>query len=182
MKTLDVGCGKGKDYTWIDISSDDVTGLDPNRRTLAIARERFPERKFVGGRAESMPFPRNSFDRVVSNVAIPYTNIPAALSEIYRVLRPGGTFHASLHSFSFTWREFGAAFPRPIPSLFRLMVMLSGCMFHVSGNVLPLKRRTESFQTERGMRLAMKRAGFTDLRFVRNDTGKRLFVHAFKPH
>jgi ubiquinone/menaquinone biosynthesis C-methylase UbiE len=108
-----------------------------------------------------MPFPDHSFDRVISVVALPYMNIPQALGEIYRVLIPGGTFSATLHPASFTASELRHAFPRPVPTLYRLYVLANGAYFHATGRTLGfVNGRVESFQTARGMRTAMERAGF----------------------
>ena len=46
--------------------------------------------------------------------------------------------------------------------------MANGLWFHCSGRKVGfLKGRTESFQTERGMTLALSRAGFVNLSFRR---------------
>jgi ubiquinone/menaquinone biosynthesis C-methylase UbiE len=49
--------------------------------------------KFVAGNAENIPFDNESFD-VVLNVESCHTygSVPKFLSEVYRVLRPGGYF------------------------------------------------------------------------------------------
>ncbi len=126
-----------------------------------------------------MPFEAESFDRVISGVALPYMNIPKTLSEIHRVLVPGGSLSLSLHLPSFTLSELlHNAIPRPIPTLFRLYVMANGVLFNYTGmTVGALRGRTESFQTERGMRIALKRAGFVDPSFTHSfDPGFERFV------
>lgn len=77
-----------------------VSICDINESMLTVGRERAKQEAphadsfdWVTGNAESLPFPDHSFDRVsiafgIRNV----TDIPAALAEIYRVLKPGGLF------------------------------------------------------------------------------------------
>jgi ubiquinone/menaquinone biosynthesis C-methylase UbiE len=170
MRVLDLGCGPGLDLaSWGVKPSDEVTGLDIDEGSLATARLRFPNRTYLLGAGEKLPFEDRNFDRVISSVALPYMNIQKALAEIHRVLIPGGAASLSLHLPSFTMGELvHTALPKPIPTLFRLYVMANGVWFHFTGTTLGfLRGRTESFQTERGMRIALHRAGFVDPSFTR---------------
>jgi ubiquinone/menaquinone biosynthesis C-methylase UbiE len=183
MRILDLGCGPGRDLlSWGVTDSDEVTGLDNDSASLELARLRFPSRTYFLGCGEAMPFPDASFDRVISGVALPYMNIPKALGEIHRVLVPGGTFSASLHAVSFTVAELRhKAFPHPIPTLFRIYVLGNGVWFHCTGRTIGfVKGRTESFQTERGARVAFTREHFADLSFRRasGPAGETLTVEA----
>ena len=63
MRTLDVACGTGFFTRHL---RGDVTGLDASGRMLAIAARRVPNGMFVHGDALALPFPDDSFDRVVS--------------------------------------------------------------------------------------------------------------------
>jgi ubiquinone/menaquinone biosynthesis C-methylase UbiE len=183
MRVLDLGCGSGVDlFSWGVTSADEVTGLDIDRTRLAAARRRFPNRVYQLGAAERLPFQAESFDRVISAVALPYMNIQKALAEIHRVLARGGSLSLSLHSPGFTLAELlHNAFPKPLATLFRLYVMANGSWFHCTGKTAGfLNRRTESFQTERGMRIALKRAGFRDCSFSRaaGPLGTKFLVEA----
>ena len=67
MRVLDLGCGSGEDLiSWGVTASDEVTGLDIDESRLAVARERFPERTYLHGVGESLPFSNDCFDRVIS--------------------------------------------------------------------------------------------------------------------
>jgi ubiquinone/menaquinone biosynthesis C-methylase UbiE len=170
MRVLDLGCGSGWDAVpWGVSATDEVTGVDVDDRRLAIAKERFPNRTFIQGVGERLPFPDGSFDRVISALALPYMNIQKALAEIHRILVPGGSLSLSLHLPSFTIDELiHKAIPKPVPVLFRLYVIANGLFFHCTGKTVGfLRGRTESFQTERGMKVALNRAGFVDLAFSR---------------
>lgn len=170
MRVLDLGCGSGLDLaSWGVTPQDEVTGVDIDENCLAVASVRFPTRAFVNGAGEQLPFVDASFERVISAVALPYMNIQRALTEIRRVLVPGGSISLSLHLPSFTISELlHKALPRPIPTLFRLYVLANGVWLYVTGTTIGfVNTRTESFQTERGMRIALTRAGFVNPSFSR---------------
>ena len=84
---LDLGSGTGASYT--DLMNFDVTALDPDEQMLSLNNF---EKKVVG-KGEELPFKENSFDNVLCffvwrNVS----DTEKALSEVYRVLKPGGKF------------------------------------------------------------------------------------------
>jgi ubiquinone/menaquinone biosynthesis C-methylase UbiE len=177
-RVLDLGCGTGGHPARTDFLADDeVTGVDIDEGRLVEARRRFPQRTYQCARGESLPFPSASFDRVVSNVALPYMDIPKALAEVYRVLKPGGSVWLSFHPLRFTLDEFRIAFPNPVATGFRMFVLFNGLYFHCTGRILRVAGRSESFQTERGLRRALSRAGFINLIFSR--PAGRLIVEAY---
>jgi len=185
MRVLDLGCGSGRDLVaWGVTASDQVTGLDIERSFLLRAKARFCNRPYVQGRGECLPFGNESFERIVCGVALPYINIPKALSEACRTLVPGGRLSVSLHPLSFTITELlHNALPKPIATVFRLYVFANGLFFHVTGKTFGfLGGRTESFQTERGMRIALNRIGFVDVSFRRGTgpIGKTFVLEARK--
>jgi ubiquinone/menaquinone biosynthesis C-methylase UbiE len=186
MRILDLGCGTGRDLlAWGVTASDQVTGLDIDGSLLVAAKMQFPNRTYVRARGEYLPFADHSFDRVISSVALPYMNIQKALAEINRIIVPGGRLSLSLHLPSFTIAELvHNALPKPIPTLYRLYVIANGLWFHSTGWTLRFpKGRTESFQTRRGMRVALKRAGFVGASFscAAGLVSKRFLAEARKP-
>jgi SAM-dependent methyltransferase len=97
---LDVGCGDGHFASVAYGEAIDV-GLDPMERDLREAATRRPAvyRDLVKASATAMPFPDGTFGTVVSNCVIEHIpDVTATLSEIARVLRPGGTFATTLPS------------------------------------------------------------------------------------
>jgi ubiquinone/menaquinone biosynthesis C-methylase UbiE len=175
MRVLDLGCGDGLTPEKLNLSASwQIIGVDLKYTALARAHISYPHRAFVCSAAENLPFPASSFDRVISNVALPYTDIPKALAETYRVLAPGGALLASLHSLSFTLAELRKALPKPKAVLRMGLVLASGVAFHAVGSNFG-----ESFQTERGIRIALRRANFGGVSFRRDE--KRWFVEATKP-
>ena len=183
MRVLDLGCGFGRNITAPSVSaSDEIVGVDIALDRLQSAAKKYPSRRFVDARAESLPFRDEAFGYIVCEVAMPYMNIPVALAEINRVLKPGGTVHISLHALRFTMHELTLAFPRPKALLFRLWVLTNGLILHCTGKPARIAGRYESFQTRRGISIALKRAGFADIEFTRprDNFTKQLVVSARK--
>jgi len=92
-RVLDVGCGTGAlARTAADhVSPGQIVGLDRNPGMLAVARRIKPEIDWREGDAKQLPFEDASFDAVVSQFALMYfVERRAALSEMMRVLKPGG--------------------------------------------------------------------------------------------
>jgi demethylmenaquinone methyltransferase/2-methoxy-6-polyprenyl-1,4-benzoquinol methylase len=75
-------------------STEPLVGLDFSAEMLARARTKFPAANILWVEADAMhlPYPDNSFDLVTSAFGFRnLTNYAAALAEIHRVLRPGGS-------------------------------------------------------------------------------------------
>ncbi len=98
-EVLDVGCGTGTLAVLIKQAHPavGVTALDPDPRVLARARKKAARVKadirFVQGFADAIESPDASFDRVFSSMMfhhIPKNEKMGVLTEIRRVLRPGG--------------------------------------------------------------------------------------------
>jgi demethylmenaquinone methyltransferase / 2-methoxy-6-polyprenyl-1,4-benzoquinol methylase len=70
-----------------------VVGLDHSSEMLAEARRRLPaDVKLIEARAEQLPFPDGAFDALTFTYLLRYVEDPGAvLSELARVVRPGGT-------------------------------------------------------------------------------------------
>ena len=183
MRVLDLGCGSGRDLRGWGLSvSDKITGLDIDSACLSHAKTRFCGRLYVQGAGECLPFQDESFERIICSVALPYMDISKALAEACRTLVPGGRLSVSLHPPSFTINELlHDALPKPVPTVFRLYVFANGLFFHVTGRTLGfLTGRTESFQTQGGMRIALTRAGFANVSFHwgTGPVGKTFIVEA----
>lgn len=93
-RVVDVACGTGvlaREAARRVSPGGAVTGLDRNAGMLAVARRLSPDVEWREGRAEALPFEDGSQDAVVSQFGLMFFEDRArALSEMWRVLRPGG--------------------------------------------------------------------------------------------
>ena len=89
------GHGGGASYLTRTLKPASYTGLDFNAAGVEFCKERhqLPGLDFVPGDAENLPFPDESFDAVINVEASHiYPHFERFLSEVKRVLRPGGHF------------------------------------------------------------------------------------------
>ncbi|MDQ7261121.1 class I SAM-dependent methyltransferase [Paracoccus sp. PS-1] len=99
---LDVGCGEGRFCRMLGTEGIAATGIDPTPKLIETARSRDRAGTYLQARAEALPLPDAGFDLVVSYLTlIDIDDIRAAIAEMVRVLRPGGSLLiANLNSFS----------------------------------------------------------------------------------
>jgi ubiquinone/menaquinone biosynthesis C-methylase UbiE len=170
---LDVGCGAGQTLIAADLGSDrTLVGVDIDEEALALGRSLTDTIRFVRARAEAIPLPSATFDLVVSRVTLPYTDLPRAVREMARLLKPGGRCWVVLHPVAFgvesLWDDLRHFRVKGV--LYRVYVLANGLLLHVAGRVMryPLQRsRVESVQTAGGIARAFRAADFTDIAIVR---------------
>jgi arsenite methyltransferase len=98
---VDVGCGNGlltEEVARAVGKSGRVVGVDPSADMRAPAASRcaaFASVQIRDGLADALPLQDGEADKVVAVQVLEYLeNIPAAIDEAHRVLRPGGRFVA----------------------------------------------------------------------------------------
>ena len=97
---LDVGAGLGFDSHRLTRRGARVTALEFSPLLAESGQASFPHIRWIGGFSHSLPFRDQSFDAVFCNAALHHMrDIPAAISEALRVLRPGGTLVTTCNSF-----------------------------------------------------------------------------------
>jgi SAM-dependent methyltransferase len=96
---LDVGCGYGGLMTQLAELGGNVVGVEINRNLVTHCRGLGLDVR--EGRAEEVPFPDGSFDRIVCSVVVPYTDERKAVAEWKRLIKPGGRVFATYHGIGY---------------------------------------------------------------------------------
>ena len=97
---IDVGCGTGRllraaSVRWPEAQ---LLGVDPAERMVSEAKRLNPNVTFKLASAESLPFPDQTADLVLTSLSFHHwANQTKGLQEIARVLRPGGLFCLADH-------------------------------------------------------------------------------------
>ena len=97
-EVLEVGSGRGGGASWIarTYRPKSLVAVDYSDEAVRLSQAWFADQdnlEFKSGNAQDLPLPDQSFD-IVYNVESShcYADIPAFISEVFRVLRPGGKF------------------------------------------------------------------------------------------
>lgn len=97
----DIGCGTGRFLQILARHGATVIGIDSDPRMLAIAATRGPA---VRGDAHQLPLAGNSVDAAVTIASLEFTADPAAaLTEMTRIVRPGGRLVAAVLNPASLW-------------------------------------------------------------------------------
>jgi ubiquinone/menaquinone biosynthesis C-methylase UbiE len=91
---LDVGCGTGRLLERISkrLPGVELAGVDASTDMIEVAQRKDLGARFEVAKAERLPFEVGVFDAAVTTISMHHwTDPPAGLSEVGRVLKPGGT-------------------------------------------------------------------------------------------
>jgi SAM-dependent methyltransferase len=170
-RILDVGCGMGQTLIAASLPPEVVAhGIDPDTSAIEAGQRIAPANvRLSVGQGERLQFPDSFFDLVICRVALPYMHIERALAEMHRVLTPGGDAWLVLHPMSmYRERVRECVRRRELRGLLSCgWLGANSLLFNTTGKQLTTNGRTESFQTEAGIRRALKRAGLECLRVQR---------------
>ena len=108
-KAISTGCGSGEDCNQLQKRGANVTGIDISDGLITIAKNSYPTCDFKVMDMEKLEFEDASFDFAYSSLAIHYLeDWTKALTEAYRILKPGGTYlfscnHPTFSAMSYTY-------------------------------------------------------------------------------
>jgi SAM-dependent methyltransferase len=119
---LDLGAGTGAMFPYFRASGTEATKVvatEPDRhmrkRAVSKAEELGFEVEVRGAPAEELPFPDGHFETVVASMVFcTIGDVEAALSEVRRVLEPGGELRFLEHVRADGWRERLQEFVAPV--------------------------------------------------------------------
>src|ERR1041385_7358606 len=101
-RILDVGCGTGANLLMLS-KYGDAEGVDLSEDAVAVCRERGLENVKLGA-AEKLPYEDGTFDLVTALDVVEHLDDDlGGLSEMRRVLRPGGRVLLFVPTFMFLW-------------------------------------------------------------------------------
>lgn len=153
---LDVGCGAGQTLAALrehQPSLSVLCGIDIDAKSVAYGRRRWPFLRLDVGDGHRLPFDANSFDVVLSRVALPYMEVPSVIGEMTRMARMGGELWIVTHTWRYARHHLWVALRngRVRPVVFMLYVILNGVGFSLTGKLFRFRGKTESFQTRSRM-------------------------------
>lgn len=91
---ISIGCGSGIDTEWLrKRGASKAEGVDISEKLIEIAQSEYPQCEFRVMDMEQLDFKDSSFDFAYSSLAIHYvSDWDKALSEVYRILKPGSKY------------------------------------------------------------------------------------------
>ena len=100
VRTLEIGAGLGEHLRHETVEAGSYVAMELREEMGAAIRRQHPNVEvIVGDCQQRLPFPDASFDRVLAiHVLEHLTNLPPALDEVRRVLRPDGQFLVAIRA------------------------------------------------------------------------------------
>lgn len=96
---LDLGCGGGQDAGDLDRRGYHAVGVDRTSALLSAGRRRYPSLPLVRADLRDLPFQAMSFDGLWAAASLMHFPKPDArriLADLYKLVRPGGLFAATV--------------------------------------------------------------------------------------
>jgi MYXO-CTERM domain-containing protein len=171
-RVLDLGAGFGALALYCASLGAEVVAVDPNLQRMqvavAIANQRGLSVRAIAAQAQSLPLPDASFDLVLANNSLCYIvdrhQYGLALSEIHRLLRPGGWL---------VMRNPNRLHPRDQFTRLPLLGLLSPPLAQRVTDALGRHRSNVRLYSPGGAVRQLRRAGFTRVHW-RAQPGRRL--------
>ena len=179
QKLIDVACGTGdiaKLFLEYVNKDSEITCIDPNKAMIKKAKEKletYENLTWMIASAEKLPIPENTFDFYTISFGLRNTkSLDKALSEAYRVLKPGGRYLCLEFSkiqnsgLDFIYKNYS----KLIPSIGKYIV----------GEKAPyeyLVKSIENFLNQDELIYLMKKNGFQKCKY-RNLSGGIVSIHS----
>jgi SAM-dependent methyltransferase len=166
-RVLDVGCGAGQElFPFVTSLGAYGVGVDLTFEAGRALRDLFDASRarvaFANASAEWLPFLSGTFDVAVCRIALPYMNNRQALSEIARVLRPGGRLLLKIHAphYYVAKMKSGLTERNWLSTIHAIRTLVTGAVYHVTGKQFRNRfMGYEVFQSNRRLRGDLKRCG-----------------------
>jgi ubiquinone/menaquinone biosynthesis C-methylase UbiE len=156
---LDIGCGTGHFLKELSDRGFHCAGCDPSDEMLGYARRLNSSMSFENASMERLPYQSDSFDIVIAIEVMRYIqNMDLALSEVHRVLKPGGQCLLT-HA------------PKFSTSLYPLLNKLTSVV-----QIAKFSKVRQYFNSVRELRRLYEKAGFTDVQVVARFLGPFIYV------
>lgn len=97
-RTIDVGCGNGRDAAWLAGQGFDVVGYDNSPALVELARKTFSWVPFHVGRLPMLENVDVQFDNVLCETVLmhlPAGEVTQAADRLWTLVRPGGVLYVS---------------------------------------------------------------------------------------
>jgi ubiquinone/menaquinone biosynthesis C-methylase UbiE len=106
MRLLDVWSRTGNASRYVLDSCPEIsyTGIELSEALAGMARQKYPQRSFLQGSPQTLPFDKGTFERVLSLETLEHMPEPGRfLSELRRVIVPGGRLVLSTPPATVEW-------------------------------------------------------------------------------
>jgi ubiquinone/menaquinone biosynthesis C-methylase UbiE len=159
-RVLDVGCGAGQELIPFAQRGSFCVGVDSS--PLVGSAPWSPEHgrvSFLRGTGERLPFRDESFDVLICRGALQTMNIPSALAEMARVLRPRGLLLLHVLAAPFYLRTLRRGLSRldARSCAHAINALVSGTVYHVLGAQVRTPFTPATYQSEWMVRRELRR-------------------------
>ncbi|GIG25502.1 demethylmenaquinone methyltransferase [Cellulomonas denverensis] len=172
-KVLDLAAGTGTSSEPLADAGVRVVPCDISTGMLAVGKQRRPDLPFTAGDATALPFADDAFDAVTISFGLRnVVDTVAALSEMRRVVRPGGRLVICEFSTP-SWKPFRAVYDgyltKALPAVARVVAKQSAAYAYLAESI-------QDWPDQVGLAGLMKQAGWTSVAY-RNLTGGIVALH-----